>query len=494
MGVSLDLVGFDQNFTAPMSEDCLYLNIVRPAGISSNAKLPVMAWIHGGGFLEGSANDPRYNGSFIVDASVKMGTPIIFASFNYRLGAFGMLAGAAAEKSRSTNIFLHDQKQALAWIQENIAKFGGDPSKVTVFGESAGALSIGLHLYAYGGRDDRLFSAAIMESGNSYISSLITRAEDKEASFREILNATNCMTAADKICCLRDAPATSLLKAAHFPISIDGDILVESGAKAMAQGHFLRVPTIIGSNRNEGTTLLRLFSHAPVNNYDGFQAVLKNVLPYSNVTGTESRTIWDLYQDAVTQPGVAGLGTVLPDQGPTVGTYYGLTSLMTGDYVFTLGRRSMNEALVAKGVPTYSYFFDTQTAELDANRYGVAHFQEIPFIFNNWQGVGWEVDPIPQSNEEPSYRRLAETMSRMWISFAVTKSPNNHKRTLSQLDFQFPLICSIADIRQVPYVKYKWPAYAKEDPTNLVFALTGVSKQADTWRKEAQQLYLKLQP
>ncbi|PVI02700.1 alpha/beta-hydrolase [Periconia macrospinosa] len=85
-----------------------------------------MVWVHGGGFLEGSANDARYNGSFIVETSVQMGTPVIFASFNYRLGAFGTVAGSAAEEAGITNLFLHDQRQALRWIQENIAAFGGD--------------------------------------------------------------------------------------------------------------------------------------------------------------------------------------------------------------------------------------------------------------------------------------------------------------------------------------------------------------------------------
>ncbi|KAJ5038600.1 Alpha/Beta hydrolase protein [Bipolaris maydis] len=472
MSLSLGLPGFSQNATEPISEDCLYLNIVRPAGIPANAKLPVMAWIHGGGFLEGSANDPRYNGSFIVQKSVQMGSPVIFASFNYRMGAFGMLAGAAAEKEGITNIFLRDQRQALAWIQENIAEFGGDPARVMIFGESAGAVSIGCHLYAYGGRDDRLFSAAILESGGSYVSNLITKAEDKEASFQAVLNATNCSAVVDPIACLRQAPAASLLMAASQPISVDGDVFLESGAEAMAQGHFVRVPTIIGNNRNEGTTILKIVGNGPVNDYDDFHALMQNFYRYNPVNQTESQTLWDLYQTYVNQSSNAGLGTVLADQGPAIGTSYGLATLVVGDFSFILGRRSMNQAFVANGVPTYSYFFDTQTSNLDPKRYGVAHFQEIPFVFNNWQGVGWDVDPIPQGLEEPSYRRLAETMSRMWISFAVTHSPNNHK---------------------LPYIKSKWPAYAKQDPHNFVFTADGVSTQADTYRNEAQKVFLKLQ-
>ncbi|CZR32235.1 uncharacterized protein FPRO_02047 [Fusarium proliferatum ET1] len=425
MGVDIGLPGFSQKVTGNMSEDCLYLNIVRPAHVPATAKLPVMAWIHGGGFLAGSANDLRYNGSFLVENSVKMDTPVIFVSLNYRLGALGMMACSEAEKAGSTNLFLHDQRQALAWIQENIANFGGDPSKVTIFGESAGAISVGLHLIAYGGRDDGLFSAAIMESGNPYYSKLITRDEDKERSFKNLLATANCSKALDSLACLRSAPVSSLLEAASDPISIDGEILPESGATAMASGHFIKVPTIVGTNRNEGTNIFALVAKPPVNSSSDFQAVLDGLNPYSTITAKDHRSILDLYMKAAKSPGDAGLGTVLADYA---GDYYGATTLMVGDAVFIAGRRSTNQHFAAHHVPTYSYFFDTTTAVLSAQEYGAAHFQEIPFVFANTQGVGWDVNPFPAGHQEP-YHRLAETMSRMWISFATTHCPNFHKRT-----------------------------------------------------------------
>ncbi|KAK2011787.1 alpha/beta-hydrolase [Colletotrichum eremochloae] len=406
-GIDLGLPGFSQNSTGPMSEDCLYLNIVRPANVPPTAKLPVMAWIHGGGFLEGSANDPRYNGSFLVDNSVKMGIPVIFASLNYRLGAFGMLAGSEAEKAGVTNVFLRDQRQALYWIQENIAEFGGDPSKVTVFGESAGAISVGLQLIAYGGRDEGLFSAAIMESGGPYHSQMITREADKEASFTGLLNATNCTEAPDALTCLRSAPASSLLKAASWPISVDGDILPESGPIAMANGHFLKVPILTGTNRNEGSTISKLATSLPINNSSDFQAILGDVLPYSTITETQHQSLWDMYRSATNASGDAGLGTVVANYS---GNYWGAATLIVGDIAFVAGRRSVNQ--------------------LYAQEYGVAHFQEIPFVFGNWQGVGWDVNPVPAGDKETSYYKLAETMSRMWLSFAVNHSPNYHKCTV----------------------------------------------------------------
>ncbi|KAK7398673.1 hypothetical protein QQX98_011944 [Neonectria punicea] len=109
MGNSLNLAGFSQNSTSQMSEDCLHLNIIRPTGLSTKAQLPVLVWIHGGGWDEGSANDQRYNGTFIVQQSVRMHSPVVFVSFNYRLGIFGMMAGSVIEQAGLTNLVLHDQ-------------------------------------------------------------------------------------------------------------------------------------------------------------------------------------------------------------------------------------------------------------------------------------------------------------------------------------------------------------------------------------------------
>ena len=148
----------------PVSEDCLYLNVIRPAGYE-NQNLPVGIWIHGGGLSMGGTRDERYNLSFIVDNSVQIGKPIIGVSIAYRLTAWGFLQSSEVSGSGNTNIGLRDQRLALHWLQENIHAFGGDRSKVTIWGESAGAGSVGWHITAYNGRDDGLFRAGIMESG-----------------------------------------------------------------------------------------------------------------------------------------------------------------------------------------------------------------------------------------------------------------------------------------------------------------------------------------
>ena len=111
-------------------------------------------WIHGGGLYEGSTVDKRYNLSYIVQNSVDIGQPMIAVSVQYRLSAWGFLGSQEALDAGITNIGFKDQRLSLHWIKENIAAFGGDPSKVTIWGESAGGQSVGAHLLAYGGRDD----------------------------------------------------------------------------------------------------------------------------------------------------------------------------------------------------------------------------------------------------------------------------------------------------------------------------------------------------
>ncbi|KAH9999289.1 Alpha/Beta hydrolase protein [Russula vinacea] len=128
---------------ADMSEDCLTLNVFRPSGIDINSSLPIMVWIYGGGFYSGASS--LYDGAPLVEQSVARGTPMLFVSLNYRLGPLGFPQGPEAVEQGALNLGLRDQWAALEWVQNNIASFGGDPRKVTVFGESAGAMSTYYH-------------------------------------------------------------------------------------------------------------------------------------------------------------------------------------------------------------------------------------------------------------------------------------------------------------------------------------------------------------
>ncbi|KAH8652920.1 Alpha/Beta hydrolase protein [Ilyonectria robusta] len=482
LGNSLHLRGFSQNVTGESSENCLYMNLVRPSsavhvghGSKPAPLLPVLVWLHGGGWSEGSANDGRYNGSFLVHTSVKMGTPIIYASFNYRPGLFGRMSGPIPQEAGVTNLLLHDQRQALAWIQENIVYFGGDKARVTIMGESAGAGNVGHHLLA---PDEGLFSAAIAHSSGPFASNPFLDDAAEAAAFTAALNVTGCTDALQPLDCLRSVPAEVIQKAGTSVPQVfvqDGEILTDRSSRLLAAGQFVKVPLLIGSNRNDGTTLTQLDieKNSPVNTLQEFADIITSVNA-GNVPPLDALcTWWRLYQEEIDNPSVAGLGTVVADGGKALGSAYGKMSLWEGDNYFTAGRRYANQVWAEHRVPSYSFLFDTVTASLSPQRDGAAHFQEILYAFGNKDAVGWEQNPFPTDPElRAKHFALADAMSRMWVSFVATGSPNNHK---------------------VPGLDITWPEYSKGNPTNMVFSATeGVHVQPDTWRAEALQSFIDL--
>ena len=220
----LTCAGFGTNNLLPYlesGEDCLNLNVVRPAGARAGAKLPVMVWIYGGGYRQGSVNDREFNTSYIVQNSVLIKRPVIVVSINYRLSMFGFVSSIEVQSQGVTNLGLRDQWKALEWIKENIAGFGGDPDNVTVWGESAGAFSIGFLTMAYGGNNGGLFQKAIAASGTAFGFGYGNPAA-AQTTYNEVANATGCYYAIDSLQCMRERelaypPFPSFLRSVFLP-------------------------------------------------------------------------------------------------------------------------------------------------------------------------------------------------------------------------------------------------------------------------------------
>lgn len=235
--------------------------MVRPVGVPSITGLPVLAWIHGDGFQEDESADQRYNMSFIVQESVKMGKPLIAASFNYRLGGFGFLPGTSVNKSRVANLGLHDQRMALRLIQENIAAFGGDASRVTVQGQSAGAFSIGVHYLTNGEQDEELFHAAIAESGGPVLGTPLTASDEQDVMYERILTDVGCLAMKDDLECRRSQDASELNQAfarassSYVPI-LDADLVTGYTSVALREGRFPKRPLLIGTCYNEASSII----------------------------------------------------------------------------------------------------------------------------------------------------------------------------------------------------------------------------------------------
>ena len=266
-----NLLGFD------VGEDCLNLNVVRPTETAAGAKLPVLVWIYGGGFRQGSINDREFNSSYMVETSLQIGKPVIVVSVNYRLSAFGFLYSTQVQGQGATNLGIRDQWKALEWINENIEGFGGDPTKVTIWGESAGAFSIAWLTTAYGGQNSNLFQRAIMVSGTGFGIGLGSPTV-AQSTYNAITNSTGCSIAIDSLQCLRERKCFPLME--DFPLIsplvpfetlnntisnlppsllgfqpiLDGDILRNTPSFAYAHSPPLIAPVdiITGCNTDEG--------------------------------------------------------------------------------------------------------------------------------------------------------------------------------------------------------------------------------------------------
>jgi para-nitrobenzyl esterase len=247
----------DQAFTDPgPSEDCLFLNVYTPAEAKGKSKLPVMFWIHGGGFSSGAGSEFRQNGDFLPTKGV------VLVTFNYRLGVFGFLA--TAEMAREANgaagnYGLLDTVAALQWVQANIGKFGGDAGNVTIFGESAGSMAVSLLMASPMARG--LFAKAIGESGGAFSNNPqqnipVEVREQRDEEWAESLGAK---TLTD----LRAMPADELVEATRqkgalrFSPVVDGRLLTEPVPDTYAAGKQAHVPLLAGWNRDENSVLSR---------------------------------------------------------------------------------------------------------------------------------------------------------------------------------------------------------------------------------------------
>jgi carboxylesterase type B len=417
----------------PLSEDCLYLNVVRPSGYE-NISLPVAVWIHGGGFTTGGSRVPGYNLSFIVENSVRIGKPIIGVSIAYRLSGWGFLASQQVSGHGATNMALRDQRLALHWIQENIAPFGGDHEKVTIWGESAGAASVGFQLTAYNGRDDKLFWAAIMESCNPVFYYSFETESYYQSAYDQLLNVTDCAAAIDSLDCLRRAPFERVndffnsSAGGNWQPIVDGDLIARWASEQLRDGAFVQVPIVDGANSDEGTS----FSPKGVDTEDDFARDVSRIgespgedTGYAgespSIPASFVRELLSAYPDEPEYwiPGVDQLGNYT--FGEPQGAMYRRSAAYWGDVRIIANRRGTCEAWADAGLDAYCYRFNVRPTGTDWSA-GVPHAVELPFVFDNTQGLGFDVSPF--EGQPQAYQELAFLMSATWASFMHDRNPN----------------------------------------------------------------------
>ncbi len=365
-----------------MSEDCLYLNVWTGAG--AGEARPVMVWIHGGAWTRGSSSMPTYDGT----ALARKGVVVVTA--NYRLGVFGFLAHpeltAESPQHSSGNYAILDHVAALQWVQKNIAAFGGDPARVTIFGESAGSWSVNVVQATPLARG--LFHRVIGESGAQFARNMRLAEAEKGGV------ALAAAVGADSLNALRAVPAEQLAAIQTFraAINVDGWVLPADVRTIFAEKKHSLVPIIAGSNANEWTTLGGLDrSQYP-----------KTLEEYRKRVESQYRDAIKDYDAAYPVKSEADIAEALLGVGR--------------DTTFSLEMRTWARMVTASGQKAYLYQFTRVPPGPNAKTWGAYHAAEIPYVFGTLRVRDW---PFTDADFA-----LADRMSSYWVSFAATGDPN----------------------------------------------------------------------
>jgi len=424
----------------PESEDCLFLNIWAPAEASPDP-WAVMVFIYGGAFDFGYDALPLYDGAYTAGNG-----DVIVVNINYRLGALGFLSGVKDAKTGEAvngNFGILDQIAALEWVRDNIAAFGGDPDKVTIYGESAGAMSVGIHLVS-SPRSENLFRAAIMESnplGLPYKNLKQSRAIAREF-------ASNLGCGSDDLACMRAQPVEVVLDAqlqmdmalpalfhgirdmlAWSPV-VDGEVVVQQPINAVRDGKLTK-PLILGTNRNEGLV---------------FVEVVKSGLGWKTVSDFDYHLAIDFFFRN------AALRKKIYERYPSNGRdNTAEISRVFTEYLFTCPN------LYAAGKDSgsvWSYIFDHVPSHNSWPAYpacgeNVCHGAELRFVFHSAESSGWEFTP----EEE----RLSELMISYWTNFAKELDPAGHRCAWPEYN---PGMKSLSFVTPIEDIRTKTPPEA----------------------------------
>ncbi|XP_072763674.1 acetylcholinesterase isoform X1 [Anoplolepis gracilipes] len=400
------------NPNTPLSEDCLYVNVVVPRPRPTNAA--VMVWIFGGGFYSGSATLDVYDHKTLVSEE-----NVIVVSMQYRVASLGFLYFGTSDVPGNAGLF--DQMMALQWVRDNIAAFGGNPDNVTLFGESAGAVSVSMHLLSPLSR--HLFNQAIMQSGSPTTPwAIISRDESIVRGIR-LAEAVGCPHDRDNlrevIDCLLTKDAEELVKnewgtlgICEFPFVpvIDGSFLDETPQRSLATSSFKKANILMGSNTEEGfyfiiyylTELFRIDGAEDVKvTRDQFISAVSELNPYVNQIGRHAiiyeYTNW-LYPDD-------------PNANRDA------LDKIVGDYQFTCNVNEFAGRYADTGNTVYMYYFKHRSGNNPWPRWtGVMHADEISYVF------GEPLDPSKKFTHEEKH--LSKRMMRYWANFAKSGDPN----------------------------------------------------------------------
>ncbi|KAK7536452.1 putative extracellular lipase [Phyllosticta citribraziliensis] len=435
------------------SEDCLTLNVQRPVGTKPGDKLPVVFYIFGGGFLLGS--NQLYSGDGVIEEAVKIGKPVVYVAANYRVGGFGFLGGKEIKKDGSSNLGLRDQRLALEWVADNIEAFGGDKDRVTIWGESAGAISVYDQTIINGGdityKGSPLFRAAIMNSGSVVPANDIDSVKPQRI-YDTVVRNSGCRGKRNTLECLRRLPYKELLTAfnsvpglfdyssldlSYLPRPDPGDnFFPQSPEVPGLAGKVARVPIIIGDQEDEGT----LFSIVQYNVTTTMDLEDYLATYFLNADSKLISDLVDLYPDnpIAGSPFDSGFFNEIRPE-------FKRLAAILGDLTFTITRRAYLDFAAPQLPATWSYL----------NTY----FKGTP-ILGTFHGSDLLVNFFGLKPD------IAAATRAYYVSFATDLDPNTAPN------------------------RFEWPKWTPEGKQLLEFSTFGPRLLEDTFRDRVGQLVL----
>lgn len=391
----------------PTSEDCLTLNVWSGAS-APDERRAVLVWVHGGAYIQGAASQRPYDGAALAARGV------VVVSLNYRLGVFGFFAHPALSRESgrdaSGNQGLRDILAALRWVRANVAAFGGDASRVTLFGESSGAGAINALLTSP--LAEGLFHRAILQSGSvlgplQHLRStwyLLPPAESIGTRVQTALGVEG-DPGAEALAAMRRRETTDVLRAAdpqkpfslggnRYAPSVDGDVLPEEPAAALDAGRVAKVPVIAGANEDEGTVFLGLFGPTTPFGYAQLTAF---------AFGSRAQEVLRLFPARTDEEAKAALARSL------------------GIAAFVAPARRLAAVMTRHGAPAYLYHFTKRRPGDAGLRLGAFHGSEIPHVFGTL--AARDLPGLGRLDVDAADRELSDAMMRYWVAFAETGAP-----------------------------------------------------------------------
>ncbi len=394
----------------PISEDCLYLNVWKPAK-ASKKPLPVMVWIYGGGYVNGGTSPAVYSGEHFAESGV------IFVSVNYRLGRFGFFGHPALSAENKGemlgNYAFMDQVAGLRWVQDNIAKFGGDANNVTIFGESAGGGSVNTLLTANPEVVSGLFSKVISQSGGGrtrgWWATRLRKGASTDPNAGPSAEEMGEKFANDKgikgsgtevLAALRALPASEIVDGLNmangdrstFPgPMIDGKLVVQTTEDAIRKGDYQKVPYMAGANSFEWIFMAT------------FMPDMANKLAtdFLQVTGIKDTEAFQRFDVAKYDAPLAYLG-----------------GLIRGDSMFLEPARYVVSTMTNQGSRSWLYRFDYVAQSIRDEAIGAYHATEIPFVFKT---ISSRYENLSKEDW-----RMAQAMHENWVAFAKSGKPTSN--------------------------------------------------------------------